>query len=206
MNGENNNINENSFEQNGNNKPKIADAVLEWAESFVFAMFVVILIFTFVLRTVVVVGDSMNPNFINGDRLIITHLKSSVEKGEILVMNSHGLNETIIKRCIGTEGDKVKIDYNQNKIWVNGKEIEDDYINGAMVDKEFYFDPQYMVESGVYEYTVPENKVFVMGDNRNHSADSRYSQVGFIDEEDILGKVVFRIYPFDSIGKISGRL
>lgn len=206
MNGENNNINENSFEQNGNNKSKIADAVLEWAESFVFAMFVVILIFTFVLRTVVVVGDSMNPNFINGDRLIITHLKSSVEKGEILVMNSHGLNETIIKRCIGTEGDKVKIDYNQNKIWVNGKEIEDDYINGAMVAKEFYFDPQYMVESGVYEYTVPENKVFVMGDNRNHSADSRYSRVGFIDEEDILGKVVFRIYPFDSIGKISGRL
>ena len=171
-----------------------------------FAIFIVILIFTFVLRTVVVVGSSMNPNFIDGDRLIITHLNSEPQKGDVLVMNSHGLNETIIKRCIGTEGDTIKIDYNTDTITVNGEKISNDYINGAMQDIIFKFDQNYAVDAGVYEYEVPENKIFVLGDNRNNSTDSRSYKVGFIDESDILGKVVLRIYPFDVIGKVKSGL
>ncbi len=203
----NNELNENiAVEEDKQEKKGIADGILDWAESFVFAVFVVILIFTFVLRTVVVVGDSMNPNFTDKDRLIITHINNEPEKGDILVMNSHGLNETIIKRCIGTEGDKIRIDYNTNVVTVNGEEISNDYINGAMIDKYYAYDQSFLVDAGVYEYEVPENKIFVMGDNRNNSADSRSNRVGFIDESDILGKVVLRIYPFDVIGKVKSGL
>lgn len=203
----NNEINENTaIEKEKGKSGGFIDGILDWVESFVFAIFIVILIFTFVLRTVVVVGSSMNPNFIDGDRLIITHLNSEPQKGDVLVMNSHGLNETIIKRCIGTEGDTIKIDYNTDTITVNGEKISNDYINGAMQDIIFKFDQNYAVDAGVYEYTVPEDKIFVMGDNRNNSSDSRCERVGFIDEDDVLGKVVFRIYPFDSISKISNEL
>ena len=213
-----NNNNEDNAESLNDNmavKSKFTDTILDWIESFFFAVFVVILIFTFILRTVVVVGDSMNPNFegarpysedySGADRLIITHLLSTPEKGDVLVMNCHGLNETIIKRCIGTEGDNVKIDYNTNKIYVNGKEISNDYINGPMEDK-YNFNQSYKTGDGIYEYKVPEDKVFVMGDNRNNSSDSREAAVGFIDEDDILGTVIFRIYPFDKVGKIGNML
>ena len=153
----NNELNENiAVEEDKQGKKGIADGILDWAESFVFAVFVVILIFTFVLRTVVVVGDSMNPNFTDKDRLIITHINNEPEKGDILVMNSHGLNETIIKRCIGTEGDKIRIDYNTNVVTVNGEEISNDYINGAMIDKYYAYDQSFLVDAGVYEYEVPE--------------------------------------------------
>ena len=186
-------------------KNSVIDGLFDWAESFVFAVFIVILVFTFILRTVVVVGDSMNPNFSENDRLIITHLSSEPESGDVLVMNSHGLNETIIKRCIGVEGDKIRIDYNTNTVTVNGEAISNDYINGTMYDK-YKFNQDYSVDAGVYEYTVPEDKLFVMGDNRNNSSDSRCSEVGFIDEDDVLGKVVFRIYPFDTVGTIKSQL
>lgn len=194
-------INEKNI-NNGKKNASLLNGILDWAESFAFAIFVVILIFTFLLRTVVVVGKSMNPNFEDADRIIITHVNSNPEKGDVLVLNCQGLKETIIKRCIGTEGDKVVINYKDGTVKVNDQEISNDYINGAMVDKPYFFDQRYAVADGVYEYNVPEGKVFVMGDNRNNSSDSRYDKVGFIDTDDILGKVVFRIYPFDSIGKV----
>lgn len=177
------------------------DNILDWLESFAFAIFVVILIFTFVLRTVVVKGESMSPNFHDKDRLIISHFNLTPEKGDILVMNSYGLHETIIKRCIGTGGDKIRIDYNENSVEVNGQIISNKYLGEPMINKPTY-DQKYAVSRGVYEYTVPEGKIFVMGDNRNGSSDSRSSLVGFIDSEDVLGKVIFRIYPFSEIGRI----
>lgn len=194
--------NENNIEEIQKKKNSLADNVLDWLESFAFAIFVVVLVFTFVLRTVVVVGGSMLPNFRDGDRLIISHFNLTPEKGDILVMNSYGLNETIIKRCIGTEGDKIRIDYNENSVQVNGENISVDYIRETMFDNQARFDQNFAKGSGVYEYTVPEGEIFVMGDNRNNSSDSRCSRVGFIDVDDVLGKVVLRIYPFDSIQRI----
>lgn len=177
------------------------DGVIDWIESFFFAIFIVVLIFTFILRTVAVNGDSMKPNFHDADRLIISHVNLKPAKGDILVMNcdTPQLRETIIKRCIGTAGDKIRIDYNNNTLEVNGKKMSNEYLGEVMYDKSS-FDQQYSVENGVYEYTVPKGKIFVMGDNRNNSADSR--MVGFIDVDDVLGKVVFRMYPFDKIGVI----
>ena len=150
----------------------VMDEVFEWAESFVFAMFVVILIFTFFFRIVLVQGPSMRETLQDQDRLIITHINYTPQKGDIVVINSEKLGKTIIKRVIGTGGDKVVVDYNNNTVTVNGKVISNDNIREAMYNTNL-FDEEYEVEENVFEYDVPEGKLFVMGDNRNNSTDSR---------------------------------
>ena len=177
----------------------VMDEVFEWAESFVFAMFVVILIFTFFFRIVLVQGPSMRETLQDQDRLIITHINYTPQKGDIVVINSEKLGKTIIKRVIGTGGDKVVVDYNNNTVTVNGKVISNDNIREAMYNTNL-FDEEYEVEENVFEYDVPEGKLFVMGDNRNNSTDSR--RIGFIDPSDVLGKAVLRLYPFASFGKV----
>lgn len=180
----------------------IKDEILEWIESFVFAIFVVILVFTFFFRIVLVDGDSMNNTLMDKDRLIVTHINYTAQKGDIVVLNSRGLDKTIIKRVVGTAGDKVVVDYNDNKVTVNGEEISNEHNREPMFDTGL-FDRKYQTSENVYEYTVPEDCIFVMGDNRNNSADGRDQRVGFIKNEDVLGKAVFRLYPFESIGKVS---
>ena len=160
----------------------------------------VILIFTFFFRIVLVQGPSMRETLQDQDRLIITHINYTPQKGDIVVINSEKLGKTIIKRVIGTGGDKVVVDYNNNTVTVNGKVISNDNIREAMYNTNL-FDEKYEVEENVFEYDVPEGKLFVMGDNRNNSTDSR--RIGFIDPSDVLGKAVLRLYPFDSFGKVS---
>ena len=173
----------------------LADEVLDWLESFVFASFIVMLIFIFVFRTVVVDGDSMNPTLFDNQRLILTHFNYEPKNGDIIVCNSPLLNKTIIKRCIGVAGDTVTINYEDNSVTVNGEKIDEPYLDPArpMTDKP-YFDQQYRISEYVYEYTVPEGTVFAVGDNRNGSNDSRSPDVGFVNLDDILGHAVFRFY------------
>lgn len=177
----------------------IFNEILDWVESFVFAMFIIILIFIFLLRIVTVEGESMNSTLDDKDRVIITHLNYTPKRDDVVVANSSVLNKTIIKRVIGVGGDTVKIDYNVNKVFVNGEEISNEHINGTMINKGM-FDPNYLISDGVYQYKVPDGKVFVMGDNRNNSTDSR--TIGFIDNKDVLGHVIFRLYPFKKLGKV----
>ncbi len=183
-------------------KVNVADEVLDWLESFVFAMFIVILVFTFVFRIVLVQGDSMNSTLTNGDRLIISHLNYTPKRDDIVVVEAKTdyFHKTIIKRVIGIGGDTVRINYNDNTITVNGSVIKDDHKKEVMLDKFQFFDGAYLVEDGVYEYKVPEGKIFVMGDNRNNSTDSR--RLGFIDNDMVLGKVVLRLFPFGSFGSV----
>ena len=171
----------------------IGNEILDWVESFIFAMFIIILIFIFFLRIVTVEGDSMNTTLTDGDRLIMTHMNYKPERDDIIVVNSEILNKTIIK-------NKVRIDYNKNKVYVNDEEQSNEHISVTMIDKGG-FNADARIADGIYEYNVPEGKVFVMGDNRNNSTDSR--MLGFIDNDDILGHAVFRLYPLKSFGKIS---
>ena len=178
----------------------IKNEILDWIEALVFAVFVVVLLFTFFLRVIEVKGNSMCDTLDGKDRLIISHFRYTPKKNDVVIANSRVLNEVIIKRIIGTGGDRVVVDYRSNTVTVNGEKIDENYKREIMFEKPDKFDSQYKTSEGVYEYTVPENCVFLMGDNRNHSTDSR--EIGFVQNDDILGKALYRIYPFDELGKV----
>ena len=124
----------------GSNKEKpkfdLVNEVIEWFESFVFAIFVVILVLTFIVRVVQVEGPSMEDTLQNGDRLILTHFNYTPERGDIVVLNSSGLNETIIKRVIAVEGDTLSIDFNKGEVTLNGEVLKEDYIKEINQDKQ----------------------------------------------------------------------
>jgi signal peptidase I len=185
------------------NKPKTAklDEFLDWVESFVFAIFIVMLVFIFLFRTVKVDGESMEPTLYDSQRLILSHFNYTPKRGDIIVANSPKLNKTIIKRCIAVAGDDVLIDYSENAVYVNGEKIDESYLGEAMNNLD-YFDKTYMVSEDEYEYTVPEGCIFALGDNRNHSRDSRDADVNFISVDDVLGRAVLRFYPFGTFTKL----
>lgn len=192
-------------EQDEDKSDRFIDSVLETMESMVFAVFVMLLLFSFVLKIVLVRGQSMEDSLFDGDRLIISNLFYHPQGGDVIVVNSHVLNETIVKRVIATEGQHVEIDYKSDTVMVDGEIFDNSILNDDAIDMQINLEfnaEHYNSEKDVYEYDVPNNCVFVMGDNRNHSTDSR--TIGFIDNDDILGKVIFRVYSSTGkIGKVS---
>ena len=173
--------------------------VYDWLEIFVFAASVVLLVFIFIARTAIVQGPSMENTLFEGQALIMSDLFYTPEKGDIIVFQEKqsGYMEPIVKRVIATEGDVVDIDFNTWTVTVNGEKLEETYVKrevGAMVN--------YM-DGNDYPYTVPDGKVFVMGDNRNHSIDSRSRTIGAVDERFIIGEVKFRVWPLNKFGTVN---
>lgn len=159
-------------------------------EMIVVALVVVTLILTFLFRVVGVDGSSMEYTLSNEDRLILTDLFYEPEQGDIVVLELDDLFEQpIIKRVIATEGQTVNIT-DDGKVFVDSQELQEDYIH----------DPTNPKEDQEYPLTVPEDCVFVMGDNRNNSTDSR--NFGCVDERNIMGQAVYRIFPFNKIGAV----
>lgn len=166
----------------------------EFVESAAFAVAFITLMILFVCRFIVVDGSSMNNTLYHGERLIITNFLYSPEKGDIVVTdkkNSYG--QPLIKRVIATEGDTISIDYNTGDVYVNGQMLQEDYIKEKIM----------ATGGGVYEITLDEGKLFLMGDNRNASSDSRVREIGPVDEKSILGKVILRVSPISRIGKVN---
>ncbi len=169
--------------------------IFDLCGSIVTAIVIIFILFTFVLRPASVVGESMLPTLQDGNWLI-TVPKDEYKYGDIIVFtpDEHMTNfegepqngEPYIKRVIATEGQRVDINFVTGQVFVNGKELDEPYILEQTKESS----------DVVFPVVVPEGKVFVMGDNRNNSRDSRTSGVGFVDEETILGKVIFRLLPF----------
>lgn len=151
------------------------------------AVIVIMVAFTFFFRFVGVVGDSMVPTLENNDRLLV-HSKSSYEYGDIIISSQpNAFNEPIVKRVIATGGQTVDIDFETGEVKVDGKVLQEDYIAETTTVRE----------DMAFPITVPEGKLFVLGDNRRHSTDSRSSLIGLLDERYIIGKVKFRVMPID---------
>ncbi len=163
-------------------------------------LIIVFIIFIFVFKTPQVVGPSMMNTLHDGDKLIITNLFYEPAANDIVVFHdTNHLNELVVKRIIATGNTWVRIDFDNQKVFVSS---DDNFEDHEIIDESayIYLDTGYYNQKGAYNYYVPEGYLFVMGDNRNHSSDSRSDLIGFVDEKSVIGKVIFRIYPFDRIG------
>ena len=190
------------MEKVSNNPPMVpakgVKTLYEWLEEIVIALTLVILVFTFLFRVVTVTGESMLPNFVEGQKLIVTNLGHSVEQGTVVVI-TNVLNEPIIKRVIATEGQTVDIDYETGVVYVDGEAVDETQFG---LENGITTRPYSTLEAMVFPQTVPEGCVFVLGDNRSVSKDSRYTEDGMVDTRHILGEAVFTLYPFDRFGVI----
>ena len=167
-----------------------------WLQTIMSAVLCIVLVFTFVGRLARVDGDSMNPTLEDGELLLVWSLGYQPEAGDIVILNktvSEPLEgAAIVKRVIATQGQSVDIDYVSGTVYVDGVPLEENYILEEM----------YRPGNPYYQQThfeVPEDSVFVMGDNRNNSKDSRHSGVGCIQQNYLLGRAVAAIWPLNRI-------
>ncbi len=180
-----------------NKKESFLSSLYDWIEVVSISVIIVIMIFTFVARLSTVDGDSMYPTLIDGERLIVSDLFYSPENGDIVVLQEKNafFTSPLVKRIIAQEGQTIDFDYENWGVYVDGEKLTEPYINRELEKAmKNYGSPD--------SITVPEGHIFVMGDNRNHSTDSRDSLVGFVEYDEIIGKVVFRLFPFSRIGAV----
>ncbi len=165
-------------------------AVYEYAETILFAMLLLVLLFTFIFRIAGVVGGSMEPTLYTQERLILTTHFYEPTHGDIVVIDRY-TQEPLIKRVIGVAGDTIRIDGANGIVYRNGEALEEGYVSGPTSPKE-------MEE----EVTVPAGYIFVLGDNRAVSKDSRSKEIGLVDTEDVVGKAVWRVWPINRFGAV----
>ena len=165
---------------------------LAFLHDMVYLLAIVTILFTFFFRLVAVDGSSMYPTLVDKDYLVLesNFLYRNVNQGDIVVLKVDYFDKPIVKRVIATGGQTVDIDFDLGIV----------YVDGEALDESYTFEPTYRsyleIGEGLdYPVTVPEGSVFVLGDNRNHSADSRYAPLGCVDESRILGRVLLRILP-----------
>jgi len=161
----------------------------EWVQSLVGSVLVVVAIFTFVIRMMGVDGHSMLNTLQHGDRLLVVNsmLYHDYKYGDIVILRKDGVfdDDPIVKRVIAVEGQTVDIDFTEGIVYVDGEALEEDYIR----------EPTYTAEGTEFPLTVPEGSIFVMGDNRNGSSDSRDYRLGTVDTRYVIGKAAFLIFP-----------
>ena len=160
----------------------------DWVQALVCSVLAVVVVFTFVIRLIGVDGHSMVPSLQDGDRLLVLNsmLYGDYQYGDVVVLRKESfLEEPIVKRVIATEGQIVDIDFLTGSVYVDGVLLKEDYIN------ELTFTEEGMA----FPLVVPEGSIFVMGDNRNHSNDSRDSRLGTVDTRYVIGRAVLLAFP-----------
>ena len=167
-----------------------------WMQALIGALVFLILTFTLVGRVIGVVGGSMLSTLHEGDLLLLQSVGYTPKQGDVVVLRkSSFMTEPIVKRVIAVGGQHVQVDYATGQVYVDGEALDEPYINEVMVDP---LDP---LET-VLDVTVPEGSIYVMGDNRNHSSDSRDERLGTVDTRYVLGRALWILTPFDHFGAI----
>lgn len=160
----------------------------DWIQSIVSALIICIVIFLFFIRIIDVNGESMEPTLSNGNKMLVSGLFYKPKQGDVVIFKTddYDSDKALVKRVIATEGQVVNIDFDKGVVYVNDEPIEEDYISELTRVKIDFRGP----------WTVPDGCVFVMGDNRNKSTDSRDKRIGDVDEREIIGRAYAVIYPF----------
>lgn len=171
-------------------------SVFDWISSIMASFVVIFLIFAFAFRVVQVSGSSMLQTLHNGDWLLVSNAGSDIQFGDIVVATPPTYEGgPVIKRVIGTSGDEIYINFEKGHVYVNGQLLDEPYINT----------PTNVSYDVTFPVRVPEGCVFLMGDNRNGSLDSRSTRIGIVDEKYVLGRVILRVFPFKEIDYINLR-
>lgn len=167
----------------------------EFLGTMIGVLVTIILIFTFVGRLTWVDGDSMYPTLRDREIMVVRAIGYTPKQGDVVVLTQKSYREaSIVKRVIALGGQTVRIDYEENAVYVDDERLDEPYINREESDpmKERPAD-------WTEEITVPEGYVFVMGDNRNHSGDSRDPDIGVVAEENIIGRSELVLFPFRTL-------
>ena len=185
---------------------KTAIWLYDIVEIFAFAIIAGLLVFTFCIRLCRVEGNSMMNTLSDKETLVTTNLFYEPKQGDIVVfhLSNEHYNKPLIKRVIATEGQSVKIDLTDKKVYVDGQILDEPatFLDGGEYSSIYFASGSLTRDKQghtVYLTEVPEGMLFVMGDNRNHSADSRSDTVGLVDERCVIGKAILRLKPFTVI-------
>lgn len=167
-----------------------------WLQALVLALVSLIVVFTLIGRIIGVDGTSMLPTLHDSDMVLLQSLGYEPRQGDVVVITKESfLEESIVKRVIALGGQTVRIDYDAGLVYVDGAALDEPYLGEIMLEPN----SMYMTNNSL---TVPEGFLFVMGDNRNNSTDSRDIRLGTVDERYVLGHALFVLLPFGHIGII----
>ncbi len=188
------------FEGANKKEPSVKDEIFDWVQNITVILSAIVLIFIFLFRIVGVDGNSMYPTLHHKDWLITSNLFYEPEKGDVVILSKESFRdgEMIVKRVIATEGQEVDYDVKTGTVYVDGKALDEPYIANEPHDAS----SAKMQTTTQFPITVPEDCVFVMGDNRNHSSDSRVADIGTVHKSNIHGRVILRVFPIQNFGTV----
>ena len=168
--------------------------IYDWIYCLSVALIICVVIFAFFVRLIDVRGTSMNPTLSNRDKMLVSGMFYEPKAGDVVVFkkDEYDPERALVKRVIATEGQVINMDFDRGIVYVDGVPLEEDYIMEPTTNKIDFIGPQ----------TVPEGCVFVMGDNRNASTDSRKKEIGMVDTRLILGRAYAVVYPLSQVRAI----
>ena len=177
---------------------RFSSELFGWGESLMTVLIFFVVVCTVFVRLIGVDGSSMYPTLQDHNIMLVSNLFYTPEKGDIVVLNKAGFwnDQPIVKRVIATGGDTIDIDEVTGDVLVNGEVLDEPYIAEKFYSLE-------KMGAWTYPQTVPEGCLFVMGDNRNYSTDSRSADLGMVDERYVLGHVLSVVFPFSSFGSVA---
>ncbi len=177
---------------------RFSSELFSWGESLMAVLIFFVVVFTFFVRLIGVDGTSMYPTLQDRSIMLVSNLGYTPEKGDIVVLRKEGFysDQPIVKRVIATGGDTIDIDPVTGDVIVNGEVLDEPYILEKINTLERMGDL-------TYPQTVPEGCIYVLGDNRNGSTDSRWSSLGMVDERYVLGHVLSVVFPFSDFGSVA---